>query len=113
MDAEFIRLVRNDTKPQLQLTLIDESTGGPIDLTGASVSFHMASTDPNDTDVLVREAVVPAPTAAQGVAILVWGEGDLDKDAGQYRAEVQVTFPSGNIQTVYDFLRIRIRDELA
>ena len=53
--TEKIRMVRGDTGPQIRLTLTDDITGGPLDLTGANgpvalelhivVVVHVINTD--------------------------------------------------------------------
>jgi hypothetical protein len=110
MSAERIRLVRNDTKPQIKLTILDEITGDPVDLSGAQVHFHLRVAG-RGSAVVVKEALVIS--AVDGEAQVVWEPGDLDLHAGQYEAEVQVTYPSGHIQTVFDTLRIQVREEFA
>jgi hypothetical protein len=107
-----IRLVRNDTGPQIQLTLTDDSTGQAVDLAGATATLHLKSVTTGST-VLSRALTIPGSTAAQGVAVVVWGMGDLDRDPGDYDGEVEIVFSTGMRQTVYDVLKFRIRDEFA
>lgn len=104
-----IRLVRNDTGPQISLTLTDESTGAAINLSGATATLHMR--DASGAVLLSRPLTIPAPTATQGVAIIVWQPGDLDHPEGQYDGEVEVVFQTGMRQTVYDLLRFKIRED--
>lgn len=104
-----IKLVRNDTGPQISLTLTNESTGAAIDLTSATATLHFRAVG-GDT-LFSRALTIPAPTAAQGVAIIVWLAGDLDRPAGYYEGEVEVVLSGGMRQTVYDALQFRIRDD--
>lgn len=106
-----IRLVRNDTGPQIRLVILDESTGNVQDLTGATAQLHFRAVD--GPVLFSVPLVIPAPTAADGVAIVVWDAGDLDQPEGYYEGEVEVLLGSGIRQTVYEPLRFHIRDDYA
>lgn len=107
-----INLVRGDTGPQVQLTLYDAQSGNPLDLTGASADLHFRAVG-STTVLFSRALTIPGVTAAQGLAVIAWGATDLDQAAGDYEGEVEVTFASGIIQTVYDTLQFRIREQFA
>lgn len=110
--AETIKLVQNDTGPQIQFTLSDESTGDPIDLTSATVVMRFREKD-SDTTLFTRTCYIPNATAPQGIAYLVWDEGDLDQTPGLYEGEIEVTFPDTMRQTVYDIQPFRLRGEFS
>lgn len=107
-----IRLVKNDTGPQIQLTLTDESTGLPINLSGATATLYMKSLA-TGTVVVSRPLTIPTGTATQGIALVVWGASDLNQTPGDYDGEVEVLFSTGMRQTVYDVLKFRLRDQFA
>ena len=107
-----IRLVSGDTGPQIRLTLTDEVVGAPVDLTGAAASLHFKSSLAG-TVLFSRALTIPAATASSGVAIVVWGITDLTRPAGDYEGEIEVLFPSGVRQTVYDTLKFRLREQFA
>jgi hypothetical protein len=107
-----IRLVKNDTGPQIQLTLTDESTGSPINLSGATATLYMKSLT-TGTVVVSRPLTIPTGTASQGVALIIWGASDLNQTPGDYDGEVEVLFATGMRQTVYDVLKFRLRDQFA
>ena len=60
-----IKLVRNDTGPQVSLTLTDESTGAAINLSGATATLHFREVG-GDT-LFSRALTIPSATATQGV----------------------------------------------
>lgn len=104
-----IKLVRNDTAPQIRLTFIDSLTSAAIDLTSATVTLHFRAV--NSTTLLFsRNAVVQAPTTS-GIAILVWDPSDLDQPAGEYEGEIEVTLQDGSVETMFDPLQFVIREE--
>lgn len=107
-----IRLVRNDTGPQIRFSLTDESTGDPLNLTNSTATLHMKSATTGAV-VLSRSLTIPVSTAAQGIAIAVWEAGDLNLTPGDYDGEVEVVLTTGIRQTVYDILKFRIREQIA
>jgi hypothetical protein len=104
-----IKLVRNDTGPQLRLTLTDSLTGSAVDLTGATVTLHLRAID--TTTVLVsRNATILAP-ATNGVAVIAWQATDLDLAAGEYEGEVETVLASGLRETIFDLLQFTVRED--
>jgi hypothetical protein len=103
-----IKLVRNDTGPQLRLTLTDSLTGSVVDLTGATVTLHLRAVD--TTTVLVsRNATIAAPLT--GVAVIAWQATDLDLAAGEYEGEVETLLASGLRETIFDLLQFTVRED--
>lgn len=107
-----IRLVKNDTGPQIQLTLTDDATGAAVNLSGATATLYMKSLT-TGTVVVSRPLSIPAGTASQGIAVVVWGANDLNQTPGDYDGEVEIVFATGMRQTVYDVLKFRLRDQFA
>ena len=107
-----INLVRGDTGPQVQLTLYDAQSGDPLDLSGATADLHFRAVG-STTLLFSRPLTIPGVTAAQGLAVIAWGANDLDQPAGDYEGEVEITFSTGVVQTVYDTLQFRIREQFA
>ena len=107
--SEKIKLVRGDTRPQLQLTLTDETTGLAINITGATVRLKFRAV--GDTALIdTLTGIVTNGTAGQ-VAFL-WNSTTLNVDGGEYEGEVEVTFPSGQgVQTVYEVLKFKVRED--
>lgn len=104
-----IRLVKDDTGPQLRLTFTDSQTGDPVDLSGGTVTLYMRAV--NTTTVLVtRQAIVQAPATA-GIVIIAWQVGDLNLAAGDYEGEVEVLLSSGLRETQFDLLQFTVRDD--
>ena len=85
-------LKRNDTKEPIQATLSDQA--GPVDLSGATVRFHMK----DRRGVVVVDADAEVVTAASGVVRYQWQAEDTEA-AGDFYAEWEVTFASGAVQT--------------
>jgi hypothetical protein len=108
---ERIKLVRGDTYPQLRLTLTDESTGAPINLTDATVTLHFRAAGASKA-LFSRQGFVSQSDALEGKVVFVWQQGDLNLKGGNYEGEVEVFWANtGARQTVFEFLKFRLREE--
>jgi hypothetical protein len=107
-----IDLVRNDTGPQLRLSITNELDGSVTDLTGATVTLHFRNPE---TGVLLfsRAATITAPNAPLGIAVVQWEAGDLNLTGGAYEGEIEVVLGNGERQTIYDTLSFRLREDFA
>ncbi len=104
--------VQGDTGPQLRLTFTDEDTGTATDLTGATVKMHFRTA--GETTVLYSKTLYVNPgTPTLGIAIVNWATGELEYDAGTYQGEIEVTKASGQIETIYDTIKFKIREDFA
>lgn len=129
--AERIKLVQGDTRPSIVVQLSDSSTGSPIDLTETSVILMkfrkegetaltatltgelVPGTEIEDTD---GEVTYDAPYDVNGVGGRVrfnWLDEPtaLDGEPGNYEAEVEMTFLDGSVQTSYDTLKFKLRED--
>lgn len=108
-----INLVQGDTAPQLKLVLTDDITLQPINLTGASVTLHVR---PAGSSVLAfsRPAtVLSSADAALGIAYIQWEPTDLERAPGSYDSEIEIITQAGLRETVYDFVQLFIREDIA
>lgn len=106
--AEKIRLVQGDTGPQIRLTMTDETSGTPTDLTGATGTLYVRAVG-STAVVITRSLYINPATAANGTAYIVWAVGDLNQIPGDYEGEVEVVLASGERITIYDLLKFKIR----
>ena len=87
-------LKQNDTAPSIRATLKDGS-GNVIDLTDATVRFHMK--DLAGTVKIDASADVVSP-ATSGVVQYGWVAGDTDT-TGSYYAEYEVTYVDSTVES--------------
>jgi hypothetical protein len=106
--AFFIK--QNDTSPAFKATLKD-GLDAAVDLTGASIRFHMRPT--GDTTAKV-DATAVIEDADNGVVYYNWVAADTDT-IGSYEAEFEVTFTGGEIETFPNnrFVEVEITDDIA
>lgn len=108
--TDKIYLVRNDTRPALEVTITRADTGAAVDVTGATVRLKFRAV--GATTLTATLTAVPI-TPAQGIVGFDWSSAPtaLAGDAGDYEGEVEVTFADTTIQTVYAPLRFYMREE--
>jgi len=101
---------QNDTSPAMLATLQD-ADGNAIDLTSASVRFHMRPV--GGGQVVVDEAATIV-TAASGLVRYDWIAADTDT-IGSYQAEFEVTYADASIETFPNdgYIRVEIIDDIA
>lgn len=101
---------QNDTAPSLKATLKDGS-GTVIDLTNATVRFHMKAVGATTTTTDRACSVIDA---TNGVVQYNWQPADTDT-VGTYTAEFEVTYSDGTIETFPNdsYLTVIIRAEIS
>lgn len=109
--ADVIRLVKGDSKPVIQLALIDDVTGGVLDISQASTTVAVRFRKAGSTTLLSTINCSKVTDGTDGKVEFDFSGGVLNVDAGQYEGEIVVDF-NGSTQTVYDLLTFRVRDNL-
>ena len=124
--AEKIKLVHGDTKPALVVSLTDETSGAALGLNGATVRMYFRAV--GQTTVLATLVATLLPgivnsdgtitstspydvSGAGGRCQFSWGPTDLNQDAGDYEGEIEISYPDGSKQTVYDLLKFKLRKD--
>jgi len=116
-----LSLVTGDTLPELTLTLkdsnsaaaglvldsADSATWAPINVTGATVRLRIRELG-STTVTSTLTCTVTEGTA--GKVVTDFPAGTLST-AGTFEGEIEVTFSSGGIQTVYDLIKFKVRSD--
>ena len=109
--TEVIKLVQGDSRPSLVITVKDQFTTAPINLTSATVVLKF-----KEVGALTLKGTVPGSVIdpVNGKCIFHWFSvpNILNGDAGNYEGEVEATFSDGSVQTVYELLRFKLREQL-
>ena len=108
--ADVIRLVKGNSKPDIILTLTDDYTGGAIDLSSGTTSVTVKFRKQNTTTVLSTINCAKVSGGATGQVQFDFANGVLNVDPGMYEGEVTISF-AGSLQTVYDVIKFRVRDD--
>jgi hypothetical protein len=124
---EKLKLVRNDRRPIIEVSITDATTGNPIDISGATprLYFRLIGSETlkaTVVGVLVTGKVeddgsitTTTPYDVAGVGgrcQFTWGATDLDT-AGDYEGEIEITFADGTKQTAYDKIPFKVREDFA
>jgi hypothetical protein len=108
--AEKIKLVQGDTKPALVCNITDEITGNPIGLTGATVLLKFRAVGATDLTATVTGSITDGPNG-QVAFYPASAPAMLLGEAGDYEGEIQITFSDTTVQTVYDLLKFKLRED--
>lgn len=108
--SDKIKLVQGDTRPALVVTLTDDTTGDPIAITGATVRLKFRQLA---SDTLKATLTGTVTDGANGVVAFYWASDPtaLNGEAGDYEGEIEITFADGQVQTVYDLLKFKLRED--
>ena len=101
---------RNDTSPAM-LASLQDANGDAVDITAASVRFHLR---PISSQIVKVDADAVIVTAAQGEVRYNWQAADTDT-IGSYQAEFEVTYSDGTIETFPNdgYIRVEIISDIA
>ena len=119
--SDTLNLVAGDTLPELTFTLKDSNTAAtgksldannsdtwaPIDVTGASVKLRLRALGSTSVKATLTCTVT---NGVAGQVVTDFPVGTLDT-AGTYEGEVETTFASGGVQTVYDLIKLKVRSD--
>jgi hypothetical protein len=122
---ETINLVQGDTKPELNFTLRDSATAvvtNPvtildeedsstwkiINITGYTIKLKFKEL--NSATVLFTESLAII-SGSGGTCSMIWPADSLDIPAGIYEGELELTDGSSKVQTVYDKLKFKVREQ--
>lgn len=130
MSTEKIKLVQGDTGPQLVLSLMDQRTGQPIDMSDPGTTVRVlfrALGSPTTKAVMSCYPIAgffdaesgtvvtdpPYDVAGRGGRVVMDWSADALDTVGDFEAEVETTFADGRIQTAYAILKFTVREQFA
>ena len=119
--SETLNLLQGDTLPELTFTLKDSNTAAsgltldpnnsatwsPIDVTGAQVRLRLRELG---STTVKSTLLCTVSDGIGGKVITDFPAGTLDT-AGTFEGEIEITFATGGIQTVYDLVKFKVRSD--
>ena len=119
--SDTLKLVAGDTLPELTFTLRDSNaaasgqtldpnnsaTWAPIDVTGATVRLRLRELGSTPVKSTLTCTVT---NGTAGKVVTDFPTGTLDT-AGTFEGEIEITFSTGGIQTVYDLIKLQVRSD--
>lgn len=111
--SDTIKLVASDSLPDIVLSIIDEDTGLPVDLTDiVSASLYIRKV--GETTIALTLSGLPDAPATGGVLRFVFAIGALNAvAAGNYEGEIELHHVSGKTRTIYKPQKFKIRAQFA
>ena len=107
--AEKIKLIQGDvSRPQVQATLTNEVTETVINITGATAVMKFRQVGATTLQDTITGTI---PLGTDGIIEFPMTALAMSGSAGDYEGEIQVTFSDGSIQTVYDLLKFKMRED--
>lgn len=108
--AEKIKLVQGDTKPAIVCHLTDDTTGLPLGITGATVRLKFRAAGATALTATVTGTVTDG---ANGDVVFYPASAPemLQGEPGDYEGEIEITFADTTVQTVYDLLKFKLRED--
>ena len=116
-----IQVVANDTKPEVNLTIKDantaaagltldpddSSTWAPIDLSDPTIRVKFRAL--GGSSVLDTMTCIKVAPFTDGKCYMPWGASTLAVAAGTYEGEIELTYTTGAIWTLFDRLKFKVR----
>ena len=119
--SETLNFVVGDTLPALNLSLKDRNvaasgstldpnnsaTWAPIDITGATVRLRLRELGQT---TLADTRTCTVVSGANGTCTTNFATTTFS-NAGTYEGEIEITHSNGSVQTVYDLVKFKVRDD--
>lgn len=106
--STVIKVVQGDTRPPVEVDLVNEYSNAPINLTGATVKMYFREL--NTVTLLdTLNGVIINPEA--GNVVLPWNPTTLQVPEGTYEGEIEITFIDGTKQSVFNPLIFALREQ--
>lgn len=111
--ATTLYYVQSDTLPQIKLTLTDETTEAPRDLTGKIVALHAKPATGTGVRFSRVADYLNSTERQNGICYINWATGELNRAPGNYTCEVEIyDNGSGGRETIYEVFTIVIREDI-
>lgn len=107
---DIYTLVKGDSAPQIKATVTREDDGSVVNFAGGVVRLKFRKKD-TTTVLFTLTGINVGSNYANGIAIFAFASGDLDLDAGYYQGEIEISYSSGSVETIYEIMEFYLRDD--
>jgi hypothetical protein len=108
--ADKIKLVRNDTRPAIVCTITDDTNGTIVDISGCTINLFFRAVGSSTLQATVLGSVTDGLNG-QVTFYPATSPEMLSGEAGDYEGEIQILFTDGSVQTLYETLKFKVRDD--
>jgi len=102
------QLVQGDQAPQIQAVLKRQDDNSIIDFSGGSCSLKFRAKG-STTTLFTLSAADVGDNFEDGIAVFSFSGTQLAIDEGYYEGEIEITYTSGSIETVFKVLDFYVR----
>jgi|TARA_R110001592_G_scaffold181054_1_gene423667 hypothetical protein len=106
------QLVQGDQAPQIKAVLKRHDDNSVIDFNNGSCALKFRAKGTTTTLFTLAAADV-GDNFQDGIAIFSFSGTQLNVDEGYYEGEIEVTYSSGSVETVYQILDFYVRADFA
>jgi hypothetical protein len=106
------QLVQSDQAPQIQAVLKRADDNSIIDFSGGSCALKFRAKGATTTLFTLAAADV-GDNFQDGIAVFSFSGTQLSLAEGYYEGEIEITYSSGTIETVYQVLDFYLREDFA
>lgn len=107
--ADNIKLVQGDTRPAIVCTLLDDVSQLPISLVGATPRLHFKAIGSSEILATLTGSVTDGLNG--GCVFYPAAAPEMLAGFGSFTGEIEITFDDGQIQTVYELLKFKVRQQ--
>ena len=104
-------LVQGDNGSQIKTTITRSDTGEPVDLRSATPRLKFKKRNSSTVLTTINSSTTAEEEKQNGICRFAFGSSDLDINAGEYLAEIEISFNDGTIETVYEELEFTLRED--
>ena len=101
-------LVQGDQAPQIQAVIKRADDGSVIDFSGGSCALKFRAKGTTTTLFTLAAADV-GQNFQDGIAVFSFSNTQLNLDEGYYEGEIEITYDSGAVETIFQVLDFYIR----
>jgi|TARA_R110000772_G_scaffold226188_1_gene336862 hypothetical protein len=102
------QLVQGDQAPQIQAVLTRDDDGSVIDFSGGTCALKFRAKG-TSTILFTLAAADVGGNFQVGIAVFSFSGTQLDIPEGYYEGEIEITYSSGTVETVFAILEFYLR----
>ena len=103
-------LVQSDTGSQMRATLTRNDTGEPVPLTDCTIRLKVRQRGTTTVLFTIVGQELNLGDFLIGVVTFAF-ESNLDNVFGYYDGEIEVTYPGGAVESVYEVIKFQVRKD--
>ena len=104
-------LVKNNNGSKIKATITRSDTGAAVDLRDATPRLKFKKKNAGTVLSTIDSSTLSEADKELGICQFVFSGGELSINSGDYVGEIEVSFLSGTIETVFEELEFKVRED--